>query len=145
MVIKMIENKRAFYDYEILEEYECGMKLEGWEVKAIASGICSIAGSHCVVYNSDIMLVGASIGSSENDILRTRKLLLHKKEIARLIGKTKEKGLTLIPLKVYTKRGKFKLAIGVARGKKEFDKRATEKKRDIENENRRIVKSQKLA
>ena len=141
----MIDNKKAYYDYEILEEYECGMKLEGWEVKAIAERTCSIAGSHCVVYNTDIMLVGASIGSSENDILRTRKLLLHKKEIARLIGKTKEKGLTLIPLRVYTKRGKFKLAIGVARGKKEYDKRATEKKRDIENENRRIVKSQKLS
>jgi SsrA-binding protein len=140
----MISNKKAYFDYEILEEYECGMKLEGWEVKAIAEKACSIAGSHCV-YNSDIMLVGASIGSSENDILRTRKLLLHKKEIARLIGKTKEKGLTIIPLKVYTVRGKFKLTIGVARGKKEFDKRATEKKRDIENENRRIVKSQKLS
>ena len=141
----MISNKKAYFDYEILEEYECGMKLEGWEVKAIAENACSIAGSHCVVYNSDIMLVGASIGSSENDILRTRKLLLHKKEIARLIGKTKEKGLTIIPLKVYTVRGKFKLTIGVARGKKEFDKRASEKKRDIENENRRIVKSQKLS
>lgn len=140
----MITNKKAYYDYEILEEYECGMKLEGWEVKAIADNVCSIAGSHCVFYNENIMLVGASIGSSENDILRTRKLLLHKHEISRLIGKTKEKGLTLIPLRVYTKRGKFKLAIAVARGKREFDKRETEKKRDIENENRRIVKSQKI-
>ena len=141
----MIENKKAFFDYEILEQYECGIKLESWEVKAIANKACSIAGSHCVVYNSDIMLVGASIGGAENDILRTRKLLLHKEEISRLIGKTREKGLTLIPLRVYTKNGKFKLAIGVAKGKKEYDKRASEKKRDIENENRRIVKSQKLS
>ena len=140
----MIANKKAYFDYEILEEYECGMKLEGWEVKALANKACSIAGSHCVVYNSDIMLVGASIGSAENDMLRTRKLLLHKEEISQLIGKTKEKGLTLIPLKVYTQHGKFKLAIGLAKGKKEYDKRETEKKRDIENENRRIVKSQKL-
>ena len=141
----MIANKKAYFDYEILEEYECGMKLEGWEVKAIAEKACSIAGSHCVVYNSDIMLVGASIGSSENDMLRTRKLLLHKAEISRLIGKTKEKGLTLIPLKVYTVRGKFKLTIGVAKGKKEYDKRETNKNRDIDIDNRRIVKSQKLA
>lgn len=141
----MIQNKKAYYDYEILEEYECGLKLEGWEVKAIAEKACSIAGSHCVVMNGDVMLVGASIGSAENEMMRSRKLLLHKKEIARLIGKTKEKGLTIIPLKVYTVRGKFKLTIGVAKGKKEYDKRATEKKRDIENENRRIVKSQKLS
>lgn len=141
----MIENKKAYYDYEILEEYECGMKLLGWEVKAIASKSCSIAGSHCVIMDGDVMLVGASIGSSDNDMRRSRKLLLHKQEISRLIGKTREKGLTLIPLKVYTKRGKFKLLIGVARGKKEYDKREVEKKRDIEDENRRIVKSQKFA
>ena len=121
------------------------MKLEGWEVKAIAQKACSIAGSHCKILGADVMLIGASIGSSENDILRSRKLLLHKKEISRLIGKTQEKGLTLIPLRMYTVRGKFKLTIGVGRGKKEFDKRATDKKRDIENDNRRIVKSQKLA
>lgn len=141
----MIENKKAFFDYEIIEQFECGMKLEGWEVKAIAQKACSIAGSHCKILGADVMLIGASIGSSENDILRSRKLLLHKKEISRLIGKTQEKGLTLIPLRMYTVRGKFKLTIGVGRGKKEFDKRATDKKRDIENDNRRIVKSQKLA
>lgn len=140
----MIENKKAFYDYEILEQFECGMKLEGWEVKAIAAKACSIAGTHCVVMNSDVFLVGANIGSSENDMTRSRKLLLHKKEIERLIGKTKEKGLTLVPLKVYTTRGKYKLTIGLVRGKREYDKRATEKNRDIDLENRRIVKSQKL-
>ena len=140
----MIANKKAYYDYEILDEDECGLCLLGWEVKAIAENACSIAGSHCVVMGGDVMLVGASIGSSENEMQRSRKLLLHKKEIARIIGKTKEKGLTLVPLKVYTVRGKFKLTIGVAKGKKEYDKRETEKKRDIENDNRRIVKSQKL-
>lgn len=140
-----IENKKAFYDYEILEQYECGMKLEGWEVKAIAAKQCSIAGTHCVVMNSDVMLVGANIGSAENDMTRSRKLLLHKKEIERLIGKTKEKGLTLVPLRVYTLRGKFKITIGLVRGKREYDKRATEKNRDIDLENRRIVKSQKLS
>ena len=141
----MIENKKAFFDYEILEQYECGLKLEGWEVKAIATKACSIAGSHCVVVGNDVILVGASIGSSDNDMQRSRKLLLHKKEIARLIGKTREKGLTIVPLRVYTVRGKFKLTIGVARGKKEYDKRETNKNHDIDIDNRRIVKSQKLA
>ncbi len=141
----MIENKKAFFDYEILEKYECGLKLEGWEVKAIASKACSIAGSHCVVMDQAVWLVGSTIGSSEHDMTRSRKLLLHKKEIQRLIGKTKERGLTLVPLRIYTTRGKYKLTMGLAKGKKEFDKRDTEKKRDIELENRRIVKSQKLS
>lgn len=140
----MIENKKAYFDYEILEQYECGMKLEGWEVKAVAEKACSIAGSHCVLMNGNVMLVGANIGSAENEMTRSRKLLLHKKEILRLVGKTKEKGLTLVPLKVYTVRGKFKLSVGLVRGKREYDKRETDKKRDIELENRRIVKSQKL-
>ncbi len=140
----MIENKKAFFNYEILEQFECGMKLEGWEVKAIAQKTCSIAGSHCIIKDSAVMLVGASIGSSENDMQRSRQLLLHKKEISRLIGKTQEKGLTLVPLRVYTVRGKFKLTIGVAKGKKEYDKRETNKNRAIDIDNRRIVKSQKL-
>lgn len=140
----MIENKKAFFDYEILEQYECGMKLAGWEVKAIAARNCSIAGTHCVVMNGNIMLVGANIGSSENDMTRSRKLLLHKKEIQKLVGKTSERGLTLVPLKIYSTRGKYKLSIGLAKGKKEYDKRETNKKRDIELENRRIVKSQKF-
>lgn len=138
----MFENKRAYFDYEILEQYECGMKLEGWEVKAMAQKSCSIAGTHCVVMNQEVFLVGANIGSSEFDMTRSRKLLLHKKEISRLIGKTKEKGLTLVPLRIYQVRGKYKLSMGLVKGKKEYDKRATEKKRDIENENRRIVKTQ---
>ena len=141
----MIENRKAFFDYEIIEQFECGMKLEGWEVKAIAQKACNIAGSYCIINNGAVMLIGASIGSSENDMQRSRQLLLHKREIARLIGKTQEKGLTLVPLKVYTVRGKFKIAIGVAKGKKEYDKRETNKNRAIDIDNRRIVKSQKLA
>ena len=103
----MITNRKAYYDYEILKEYECGLKLMGWEVKAIAQKACSIAGSHCIINNGAVMLIGASIGSSENDIQRSRQLLLHKNEILQLIGKTQERGLTLVPLKVYTVRGKF--------------------------------------
>ncbi len=141
----MIENRKAHYDYEILETYECGLVLESWEVKAIAAKTCNIAGSHCKVMNGAIYLIGASIGSSDNEQQRSRKLLLHSREISRLIGQTQERGLTLVPLRVYNKNGKFKLAMGLAKGKKEFDKRETEKKRTIENETRRIVKSQKLA
>ncbi len=141
----MIENRKAHYDYEILETYECGLVLESWEVKAIAAKTCNIAGSHCKVMNGAIYLIGASIGSSDNEQQRSRKLLLHSREISRLIGQTQERGLTLVPLRVYNKNGKFKLAMGLAKGKKEFDKRETEKRRTIENETRRIVKSQKLA
>lgn len=141
----MIENKKAYFDYEILETYECGMKLEGWEVKAIALKSCSIVGSHCKILGEVVTLIGANIGNAENEMQRSRILLLHKREISRLIGKTREKGLTLIPLKIYGIRGKFKLLIGLAKGKKEYDKRAVDKKRDIENDNRRIIKSQKIS
>ena len=144
-LLTMFENRKAYYDYEILEEYECGIMLESWEVKAIANKTCAIIGSHCKVLDSDVFLIGASMGSSENEQQRTRKLLLHRQEINRLIGKTREKGLTIVPLKLYNKGRKFKLSIGVARGKKEYDKRETDKKRDIELETRKIVKSQKLA
>ena len=141
----MIENRKVFHDYEILEEIEAGLVLESWEVKAIASGKCSIVGTHCKILNDETFLIGASIGSSDNDIQRTRKLLLHRKEIARLTGKVHEKGLTLVPIRVYSKHGKFKLVIGVARGKKDYDKRATDKKRDIEDDMRRTIKSQQLS
>ena len=138
----MIENRKAYFDYEITEEYECGMKLIGIEVKAIAGNECSIVGAHCKIIGADVMLIGATVGT---DSQRSIKLLLHKREIARLIGKTQEKGLTLIPLKIYHVRGKFKLSIGVARGKKEYDKRETNKNRAIDIDNRRTIKSQKLA
>lgn len=140
----MIKNKKAYFDYEILEEYECGMVLEGWEVKAIYNNSCSITGAHCIAMNNDIYLIGSNIGSSEFEMSRSRKLLLHRKEISRLAGKIQESGLTLIPLKIYSARGKYKLSVGLAKGKKEYDKREVDKKRDIENENRRIVKSQKF-
>jgi len=140
----MIKNKKAYFDYEILEQYECGIVLEGWEVKAIANNTCSINGSYCSIVNGEAFLIGSNIGSALNEIQRTRKLLLHKHELNKLIGKVKEKGLTLVPLSVYNKQGKFKLSVGLAKGKKEYDKRETEKKRDIEIETRRIVRSQTL-
>lgn len=140
----MITNKKAYHNYELVEEYECGMVLEGWEAKSLADGIAAIVGSHCVVRDGEMFLVGSSIGKADNDQLRTRKLLLNRSELNRLMGRVQEKGLTLVPLKIYKKHGKFKLAIALAKGKKEYDKREDAKKRDIENEMRRIVKSQKL-
>lgn len=141
----MTQNKKAYYDYEILEEYECGIKLEAWEVKAIANNNCSIVGTFCKILNDEVFLIGATIGTSINDIQRTRKLLLHRREITKLYSKICEKGLTLVPLKLYNKKGKFKLLIGVARGKKEYDKRATDKSRSVDDDMRRTIKSQKLA
>lgn len=139
----VISNKKAYYDYSITEEIECGMVLEGWEVKAIANNNCSIAGTHCRIFEGEAFLMGASIGTAENDLNRTRKLLLHKKELNKLIGKAQEKRLTLVPLKIYNKHGKFKLLVGLAKGKTSYDKREYEKNRDIDNEARKIVKSQK--
>jgi SsrA-binding protein len=141
----MIENKKAYHDYEILELFDCGLKLEAWEVKSIADNNCSIVGAHCKVFHNEVFLFGATMNSEGDvDYQRSRKLLLHRKEINKLIGRTQEKGLTLIPLRIYSVRGKFKLQMGLAKGKRDYDKRETEKKRTIENENRRIVKSQKL-
>lgn len=143
----MVENRKAYFNYDFVEEYECGLSLQGWEVKAIVNHECSIIGAHCKIFNGEAFLIGASIGKSnkENDSTRTRKLLLHKKELNRLIGRIHEKGLTLIPLKLYNRHGKFKLFIGLGKGKKEYDKRDADKKRDTELDNRRIVKSQKLS
>ena|ERR1700741_2493008 len=141
----MIENKKAYFNYEILEQYECGMVLQSWEVKAIADSKAGIVGSYVKILNGEAFLIGSTVGTSDNDQVRTRKLLLHKKELNKLIGKIQEKGLTLVPLKLYNTKGKFKLLVGLGKGKKEFDKRETEKKRDIENDNRRTVKSQRLS
>lgn len=141
----MIQNKKSEYDYAFTERYECGIVLTSAEVKAIAANKCSIIGAHCKILNNELFLIGASMVVADADQLRIRKLLMHRSEIDKLAGKIKEKGFTLIPTKLYLSKGKFKLEIGLGKGKREFDKRDTEKKRDIENESRRIVKSQKLS
>jgi SsrA-binding protein len=143
-MFKSIKNRAASHDYEIVEEYTAGLILETWEVKAVANGTCSIAGTHCKLIGNKMVLIGSSIGTQPNDQTRTRELLLTKREIKRLGGSITEKGLTLIPLSVEQKNGKFKLVVGLCRGKKQHDKREADKKRTVENENRRIVKSQRL-
>ena len=127
----IIENRKARHNFDIIEEYETGLVLEGWEVKAIINHSASIIGAYCKVINDEVFLIGALLGKLPDDISRNRKLLLHRKEIAKLIGKTAEKGLSLIPLRLYSSGNKYKLLIGVGRGKKLHDKRVSEKDKSI--------------
>ena len=135
------ENRKAYFNYEILEKFEAGMVLTGQEVKSIKSGRINLAGSYVVLKDSEVYLIGASIppyqpqnAPADYDPSQSRKLLLNKKEINYLIGKSAERGLTLVPLKVYTKNRRIKLEFGVGKGKKKFDKRETIKKREMERE-----------
>ena len=134
-------NKRAFFDYEILDTYEAGIELLGFEVKAIKSGRISLGGSFVVVKDEEMWLINANIAPyqpkntpSSYDPERSRKLLLKKSEIKELIGRASQKGLTIVPLRMYNKNRKIKLEIGVARHKKLHDKREAIKKRDMERE-----------
>jgi SsrA-binding protein len=138
------QNKKATFDYEILETFEAGIELKGHEVKAIKAGKVSIKGTYVKVLGKEIFLLGANVSPyqpgnvpKDYEAQRDRKLLLTKKELNYLIGKQKEKGLTIVPIKLYNKRGKVKLEIGVARGKKKYDKREAIKKRDVERRLRR--------
>lgn len=141
--IKVItENRKARHDYHIMETFEAGMELKGTEVKSLRQGKANLKDSYAQVEDGEIYLFSMHISPYEQgnrynvDPVRKRKLLMHKREIMRLLGKTKEKGLTLVPLKVYFTRGKAKVEIALAQGKKLYDKRqaAAEKsaKRDIE-------------
>lgn len=141
-------NKKAFYDYEILERYEAGLVLAGHEVKSIKTGHINLQGSYVIVKNNELYLINAHIPPyqaknvpSDYDPYRNRKLLVHKSQIKNLIGKLKQKGLTLVPLSVYTKHGKIKLEIGLGRGKRKIDKRETIKKREVERKIERALKT----
>jgi len=144
----LAENKRAFYDYEILEKYEAGLKLFGNEVKSIKSKRMNLSGSYVLIRNGEAYLLNAEIPpyqpkniSSSYEPKRTRKLLLKKREINSLSFKTKQKGLTLVPLKVYNKNGLVKLEFALAKGKRLFDKREKIKKREIQRNIERIKKN----
>ncbi len=143
----IIENKKAYFNYQILEKFEAGISLIGQEVKSIKSGRINLAGSYVVLKDSEVFLIGANIppyqpknAPPDYHPERSRKLLLKKSEIKYLIGKVRQRGLTLVPLKVYTKRGKIKLEFGVTRGKKKVDKRELIKKREFEREKERFLK-----
>jgi SsrA-binding protein len=141
-------NKKARYDYFIEERFEAGLALEGWEVKSLRAGKAQLTESYVIVRNGEISLLGAhltplsSASSHVNaDPTRTRKLLLHRKEIDRLSGLVERKGFTLVPLELYWARGRAKLAVGLAKGKKQYDKRATAKDRDWERDKARAMKA----
>jgi len=141
------QNRRARFDYEILETYEAGMELLGTEVKSVKSGQAGLSGSFAVAKGEEFWLLNASVppyqpknSPKDYNPLRSRRLLLHKKEIKELIGKTSERGLTLVPLKLYNKAGKIKILLGLARNKKKKDKRETIKKRETEREIAREIK-----
>ena len=142
---KISENKKAYFNYEILEDLEAGIVLNGQEVKSIKVYGVNLAGSYVVLKGEEFFWIGAKIppyqpanAPSNYDAERPRKLLLEKSEIRHLIGKTREKGLTMLPLVIYTKGGKIKLKFGLGKGKKQFDKKELIKKRETERELQRF-------
>jgi len=141
------DNKKAFHDYFIEERFEAGMVLEGWEVKSIRAGRIQLKEAYVIVRNGEIFLFGAHISPLPTasthinpDPVRTRKLLLHDSEISKLIGKVERAGYTLVPLNLHYSRGRIKCEVGLARGKKQYDKRDTIKDRDWQREQQRIMK-----
>ena len=139
-------NRKAYHDYFIEETVEAGMALQGTEVKSLRSGLANLTDSYAIVKNNEMFLLNASISPypqgniMNHEPLRTRKLLLHKEEIRKLIWKMTQKGYTLIPLKIYFVRGKAKALIGLAKGKKAYDKRDTIKEKESKREVERAVK-----
>jgi SsrA-binding protein len=139
-------NREAYFNYYIIETYECGVALTGTEVKSIREGRCNLKDSYGLIRAGEAWLLNAHIspythGHRDNhDPTRTRKLLLHKSEIEKLAEKAQEKGLTLVPTKMYFKNGRIKIELGVAKGKKLYDKRETERKREADREARAAVK-----
>ena len=143
-------NKKARFDYFIEEELEVGIELAGTEVKSLRQGKCSIKEAYVSVHNAELFIDGMNITPYEKgnifnkDLLRTRRLLAHKKEILKLFGRTRERGYTLVPLEVYFKAGRVKLLIGLGKGKKLYDKRDTIAKKDARRETERDFKVKNL-
>jgi SsrA-binding protein len=141
------ENRKAHHDYHLLETFEAGIALLGTEVKAIREGRVNLRDSYARVVDGQIYLCNVNIspyshrGYVDHEPLRERKLLLHRVEIRKLVGKTAEKGMTLVPVRMYFKRGRVKVAVSLAKGKKEYDKRDTIKRREVDRETRAAVKA----
>lgn len=143
----IVENRKARHDYFIEEQYEAGIALEGWEVKSLRAGRAQLAESYVVIKDAEAWLLGAHITPLPTasthinpDPTRTRRLLLHREELNKLIGAVERKGYTLVPLDMHWTRGRAKLRIGLAKGKKQYDKRAAEKERDWQREKQRLLK-----
>lgn len=146
--MSIVQNKKAFHDYFIEQRFEAGVALEGWEVKAIRAGRVQIKEAYVIISNSELFLLGCHISPLptasthvQPDPVRTRKLLLHAEEISRLIGNVERAGYTLVPLDLHFSKGRIKLEIGLAKGKKQHDKRADAKDRDWQRQKERLLKS----
>jgi len=146
--MSIAENKKAFHDYFIEDKFEAGIALEGWEVKAIRAGRAQIKEAYVVLRNEEVYLIGAHISPLptasthiQPDPVRTRKLLLHAEEISKLIGKVERAGYALVPLDLHFSKGRVKLTIGLAKGKKQYDKREAEKERDWDREKGRLIRN----
>lgn len=143
----IVDNKKAFHDYFIEERFEAGVVLEGWEVKSIRAGRVQLKEAYVIVRSGEVFLFGAHISPLPTasthihpDPVRTRKLLLNADEIKRLIGKVERAGYTLVPLNLHYLKGRIKCEIGLAKGKKQHDKRDTEKQRDTQREIQAVMK-----
>ena len=145
--MSIVDNKKAFHDYFIEERFEAGMSLEGWEVKSIRAGRAQIKEAYVTIRRGEVFLFGAHISPLPTaaphinpDPIRTRKLLLNAEEIKKLIGKVERAGYTLMPLNLHYQRGRIKCEIGLAKGKKQHDKRDTERSRDADREIAKALK-----
>ncbi|MBL8496212.1 SsrA-binding protein SmpB [Nitrosomonas sp. JL21] len=146
--MSIVQNKKAFHDYFIEEKYEAGVVLEGWEVKAIREGRVQLKEAYVIIRNGELFLIGSHISPLKTasthihpDPVRTRKLMLHAEQITRLIGKVERAGYTLMPLDMHYKSGRIKLEIGLAKGKKQHDKRESEKTKEWERTKQRLLRS----
>ena len=148
--MSIVQNKKAFHDYSIEDRYEAGIALQGWEVKAIRAGRANLKEAYVIVKDDELYLLGSHISPLTTasthilpDPVRTRKLLLHASEISKLISKVQRAGYTLMPLNLHFKGSLVKLEIGLAKGKKQHDKRATEKERDATREAQQAMKKKR--
>lgn len=144
----IVRNREAFHDYFIEEQYEAGLALEGWEVKSLRAGRANLKESYVLMKDGEAYLFGSHISPLTSasthiqpDPTRTRKLLLHRGELNTLAGAVERKGYTLAPIALYWKHGRVKLAIGLAKGKKDYDKRAVEKERDWQRDKQRLLRA----
>ena len=145
--MSIVDNRKAFFDYFVEERIEAGLALEGWEVKAIRAGRAQLKEAYVVVRNGEIVLIGSHISpllSTSSHVkpepTRTRKLLLHRKEINTLMGRVDRAGYTMVPINLHFNKGRIKLEIGLAKGKKQHDKRDTIKERDWNRDKQRLMR-----
>lgn len=146
--MSIVDNKKAFHDYFVEERFEAGLVLDGWEVKAIRAGRVQLKEAYVILRGGEVFLIGCHISPLPTasthihpDPVRTRKLLLHAAEISKLIGKVERAGYALVPLDLHYSKGRVKIAVGLAHGKKQHDKRETEKKRDWVREKQRLMRA----